>query len=194
MAMKSPALIQKESAYPPEFEKAVAAIKVGPSSALLNSVSILNIVRVNDDEYPDESISLIYPKRLKVVDSVALGRKTSTNPLFHHPYTPHLSSGAYFEALKATGNACAAVNKREQETLSDSFDRVFAPMKSWVEEDYPRLMKRIEISSSQKRYFLECHKNVIKLTMFLSNQELLYTSIKSLRSVEKGSRLIDIME
>uniref|UniRef100_A0A0M3HV17 BAR domain-containing protein n=1 Tax=Ascaris lumbricoides TaxID=6252 RepID=A0A0M3HV17_ASCLU len=123
MAMKSPALIQKESAYPPEFEKAVTAIKTTRDYTVPVIQALEKIVRPPQAHRKEEleRMSLIAQK-----------------------YTPHLSSGAYFEALKATGNACAAVNKREQETLSDSFDRVFAPMKSWVEEDYPRLMKEIK--------------------------------------------------
>ncbi|VDK49960.1 unnamed protein product [Anisakis simplex] len=59
-------------------------------------------------------------------------------------YAPHFGSGPYFEALKATGNVCASVNKKEEEMLADVYDRVLAPMKSWVEEDYPRLMKDIK--------------------------------------------------
>ncbi|VDM30065.1 unnamed protein product [Toxocara canis] len=118
--MKSPALIQKESAYPPEFENAIAAIKTTREYTIPVIQALEKIVR------PLQS-----RKKNELERMAAIAQK----------YTPHLASGAYFEALKATGNACASVNSKENEMLADSYDRVFTPMKSWVEEDFPRLMK-----------------------------------------------------
>lgn len=54
---------------------------------------------------------------------------------------PYFVSGSFYEALQATANACNSVAKHEREAQMEAFQRVVTPMKSWVLEDYPRLMK-----------------------------------------------------
>lgn len=56
---------------------------------------------------------------------------------------PYFVSGSFYEALQATANVCISVAKKEREAQMEAFQRVVTPMKSWIQEDYPRLMKVI---------------------------------------------------
>ncbi|VDM97530.1 unnamed protein product, partial [Onchocerca ochengi] len=59
-------------------------------------------------------------------------------------YMPYFVSGSFYEALQATANVCFSIAKKEREIQMEAFQRVVIPMKSWIQEDYPRLMKDIK--------------------------------------------------
>lgn len=57
---------------------------------------------------------------------------------------PYFVSGTFYEALQATANVCISIAKQEHEAQMEAFQRVVTPMKSWIQEDYPRLMKVVQ--------------------------------------------------
>ncbi|VDM12323.1 unnamed protein product [Wuchereria bancrofti] len=124
--------IKKLSAYPDNFEKAINFIKI-------------------TQEYTQDVVAAIE----KLINASQPKRHSKPNDLERlahvaQKYMPYFVSGSFYEALQATATVCISVAKQEREAQMDAFQRVVVPMKSWIQEDYPRLMKDIK-----KCYYLK---------------------------------------
>ncbi|EFO16185.1 hypothetical protein LOAG_12324 [Loa loa] len=123
--------IKKLSAYPDNFTKAIGFIKITQEY----TVDVVAAI--------EKSINLPARKHSKPNDLERLAYVAQK-------YMPYFVSGTFYEALQATANVCISVAKQEREAQMEVFQRVVTPMKSWILEDYPRLMKDIK-----KCYYLK---------------------------------------
>ncbi|CAG9537977.1 unnamed protein product [Cercopithifilaria johnstoni] len=117
--------IKKLSAYPENFEKAVGFIKI-------------------TQEYTVDVVAAI--EKLINTSSSKGSKENDLERLAHvaQKYMPYFASGSFYEALQATANVCISIAKQEREAQMEAFQRVVTPMKNWIQEDYPRLMKDIK--------------------------------------------------
>ncbi|VDN07958.1 unnamed protein product [Thelazia callipaeda] len=116
--------IKKTSAYSEEFEKAVSFIKITREYTPAVVAAIEKLIHAPPPKHPK-------PNELERLAQAA------------QKYMPYFVSGCFYETLQATANVCNSVAKHEREVQMEAFQRVVTPIKSWILEDYPRLMKAI---------------------------------------------------
>ncbi|VBB26346.1 unnamed protein product [Acanthocheilonema viteae] len=122
--------IKKLSAYPDNFEKAIGFIKITQEYTIDVVAAIEKLINTPPSRQSKEN-------DLERLAHTAQKKKKRV-------YMPYFVSGGFYEALQATANVCISIAKQEREAQMEAFQRVITPMKSWIQEDYPRLMKDIK--------------------------------------------------
>ncbi|KAM3724397.1 Endophilin-B1 [Dirofilaria immitis] len=117
--------IKKLSAYSEDFEKAIGFIKITQEHTTAVVAAIEKLINAPPLKHSK-------PNDLERLAQVA------------QKYMPYFVCGSFYEALQATANVCLSVAKQEREVQMEAFQRVVTPMKSWIQEDYPRLMKDVK--------------------------------------------------
>uniref|UniRef100_A0A1I7Y4A5 BAR domain-containing protein n=1 Tax=Steinernema glaseri TaxID=37863 RepID=A0A1I7Y4A5_9BILA len=124
---------ESSSEYPPEFEQEIAQLKAFHSVAENVVSSIASYIRVIEPSPPHPPQMM--QSELKQLSSVL--DKASQNQFLDEPV-------ALLPIISTMSDVTTALARKENAVNQEIYERVWKPLKSWLDEDYPRINRELK--------------------------------------------------